>query len=275
MAPILLHLTAAALYMGLAGLSWRHRWQRATLDRPLPPLASWERIGLLVALLIHGWSLAVEIFSDHEMRFSFSIAVSLIVWLAIALYWIESFYARMEGLQMLVLPAAAMGVALPLIFPAQHLLVNADSPQFRLHFMVAMLAYSLFTLAALHAILMALAENGLHRGRLTPLLSSLPPLLTMEALLFRIILIAFILLTLTLASGILFSEYLFGKALEFNHKTFFAIISWVIFAHLLAGRHFRGWRGRKALRWTLAGFIALLLAYVGSRFVLEILLGRT
>ncbi len=89
---------------------------------------------------------------------------------------------------------------------------------------MAMLAYSLFTLAALHAVLMAVAEKRLHRGRLTPLLASLPPLLTMEALLFRLIHVAFALLTLTLVSGVLFSESLFGKALTFNHKTVFAIL---------------------------------------------------
>lgn len=97
----------------------------------------------------------------------------------------------------------------------------------------------------------------------------------METLLFRLIHVAFVLLTLTLASGILFSETLFGKALSFNHKTVFAILSWLIFAALLAGRHLRGWRGRKALHWTLAGFVTLMLAYVGSRFVLEVLLGRS
>jgi ABC-type uncharacterized transport system permease subunit len=96
----------------------------------------------------------------------------------------------------------------------------------------------------------------------------------MEALLFRLIHVAFVLLTFTLISGVFFSETLFGKALSFNHKTVFAILSWLIFAALLAGRHLRGWRGRIALRWTLAGFAALLLAYVGSRFVLEVILGR-
>lgn len=274
MSPILLHLTAAALYVGLALLSWRSRWRGPALDQPPSELAGWQRAWLLVALLAHGTTLASEIFPGQSMHFSFSIALSMILWLAIAFYWIESFYARMERLQMLVLPAAAVGALLPLIFPAQHLIVNADSPQFRAHFLIAMLAYSLFTLAALHAILMAVAEKGLHRGHLTPFLASLPPLLTMEALLFRLIHIGFFLLTLTLASGILFSETLFGKALTFNHKTVFAILSWIIFAHLLIGRHWRGWRGRKALRWTLAGFAALLLAYVGSRFVLEVVLGR-
>jgi ABC-type uncharacterized transport system permease subunit len=189
-------------------------------------------------------------------------------------YWIESFYARMEGLQVLGLPIAAVCVLLPALVPEHHLLVNANSPAFRVHILVAMLAYSLFTLAALHALLMAAVEKRLHSGKLPPLLAGLPPLLTMETLLFRLIHVGFVLLTITLISGVLFSENLFGRALRFDHKSVFAIASWLIFAALLIGRHLRGWRGRHALRWTLAGFAALLLAYVGSRFVLEVVLGR-
>lgn len=274
MPSILLHLAAAALYAGLALHFWRTRWRGPVLDQPVAGLVFWERTWLLAALTCHGATLVQEIFPAGGMRFGFSVALSLILWLAIALYWVESLYARMDGLQMLGLPFAALCVLLPPAFPGQHLLANAGSPVFRAHFLMAMLAYSLFTLAALHAILMAVAEKRLHRGRLTPFFAGLPPLLTMESLLFRLIHIAFLLLTLTVASGAIFSESIFGKALTFNHKTVFAILSWVIFAHLLAGRHFRGWRGRKALRWTLAGFVALLLAYVGSRFVLEVILGR-
>ena len=107
------------------------------------------------------------------------------------------------------------------------------------------------------------------------LLSGLPPLLTMEALLFRLISIAFVLLTLTLASGVLFSESLFGQAFRVDHKTIFAFVSWFLFGGLLVGRHLWGWRGRLALRWTLAGFVALMLAYLGSRFVIEVVLHRT
>jgi ABC-type uncharacterized transport system permease subunit len=274
MPSILLHLVAGALYAGLAFHFWNTRWRGPALDRPATGVAGWERGWLLAALLVHGQTLVEAILPGNDMRFGFAAAVSLIMWLAVTLYWIESFYARMEGLQMLGLPLAAVCVLLPGLFPGQHILANASSPVFRAHFLMAMLAYSLFTLAALHAVLMAVAEKRLHRGRLTPLMAGLPPLLTMEALLFRLIHIAFGLLTLTLASGILFSETLFGKAMPFNHKTVFAIVSWLIFAILLAGRHLRGWRGRTALRWTLAGFGALLLAYVGSRFVLEVLLGR-
>jgi len=186
----------------------------------------------------------------------------------------ESFYARMEGLQVLGLPLAAGCTLLPLLLPGQHLLLHTNTVIFKLHFLIAMLAYSLFTLAALHAVLMAATEKHLHRGRLTPLFAGLPPLLTMERLLFRLIYIAFGLLTLTVLSGVLLSEEIFGRPLRFNHMTVFSIISWLIFAALLFGRLRWGWRGRVAVRWTLSGFVTLLLAYLGSRFVLEILLGR-
>lgn len=274
MPTILMHGLAAAIYTVLALHFWRSRWRGPLLAQPVGGLRHWERVALLVALVLHGLSLRGEIFDGEAMRFSFAIALSVMLWLAIALYWVESFYARMDGLQILGLPLAALAVLLPMGFTDAHRLANAGSLAFRLHFLMAMLAYSLFTLAALHTLLMAVAEKGLHRGRISPLMAGLPPLLTMEALLFRLIHVAFTLLTLTLLSGVMFSETLFGKAFTFNHKTVFAVVSWLIFAALLVGRHLYGWRGRIALRWTLAGFAALLLAYVGSRFVLEVLLGR-
>jgi ABC-type uncharacterized transport system permease subunit len=147
-------------------------------------------------------------------------------------------------------------------------------PLFALHFGIAMLAYSLFIVATVHAVVMLAEEKWLHRGLLPPFLKSLPPLLVMEALLFRMLLAAFVLLTLTVVSGVFFSEQLFGKPFTLTHKTVFAITSWFIFGGLLLGRYVRGWRGRVAVYWTLAGFTALLLAYVGSKVVLELVLRR-
>ena len=275
---ILLQVLPAALYALLGVHFWRTRWTDASL--PIDPnptlrrLAPWERITMLCGIVLHGAGLYLLLFPGGAMKFGFSYALSLIVWLALVFYWIESFYARIEGLHTLAMPVATVCTLLPIAFPGQHLLANAGSPVFRAHFMVAMLAYSLFTLAALHALLMAAAEKRLHQGRLSRALAGLPPLLTMEALLFRLVAIAFVLLTLTLGTGIVFSEALFGKAFRLDHKTVFAIASWLIFGALLVGRHFRGWRGRIALRWTLAGFVTLMLAYVGSRFVLEVILNR-
>ena len=273
MPGILPHLLPASLYAFLGFHFWRTRWAQPA-SRPTQGMHVWERGALVIALLLHGYVLYEALFGDGTMRFGFSSALSLMLWLAVLIYWVESFHARLEGLQPLVLPLAAACALLPALFPGQHLITNVTSLLFRLHFFIAMVAYSLFTLAALHAIIMAVAERRLHRGELTRPLASLPPLLTMEALLFRLVAIAFTLLTLTLASGFAFSETVFGKALTLNHKTLFSILSWLIFATLLLGRHVWGWRGRKALRWTMAGFAALLLAYVGSRFVLEVILGR-
>lgn len=276
---ILLQVLPAAVYSLLGIHFWRSRWaEQSPALRPnlsLRRLVPWERITLLGAIMLHGAGLYWLLFPGGAMNFGFSYALSLMVWLALVFYWIENFYARIEGLQTLAMPVAAVCALLPLAFPGQHLLANAGSPVFRAHFMMAMLAYSVFTLAALHALLMAVAEKRLHQGKLSRALGGLPPLLTMEMLLFRLIAIAFVLLTLTLGTGIVFSETLFGRAFRFDHKTVFAVVSWLTFGALLAGRHFRGWRGRIALRWTLAGFATLLLAYVGSRFVLEVILARS
>ena len=150
----------------------------------------------------------------------------------------------------------------------------ANDPLFVWHISIALLAYSLFTFAALHALLMAAAERSLHQKTPFLKLTEFPPIMAMESLLFRIIGLGFFLLTLTLISGMLFSEQIFHQALKFNHKNIFTIISWVIFGSLLIGRVQYGWRGRTAIRWTLTGFGVLLLAYVGSKFVLEVLLNR-
>jgi len=274
MPTILLHLVPASMYAALGVHFWRTRWQ-ATDKSPRRGLSTWERAALLMALLAHGAVLHKELFPGVGMHFGFGTALSLMVWLAVLFYWIENFFSRLDGLQTFVMPAAAFCAFLPGLFPPPHLLDKAGSPAFRAHFIVAMLAYSLFTLAALHALLMSIAEKRLHHARLSSVFSSLPPLLTMEHLLFRLIRIAFVLLTLTLVSGVVFSEALFGKAFQFDHKTVFALISWLLFGALLLGRRLWGWRGKLAQRWTLAGFAALMLAYVGSRFVVEVLLQRS
>lgn len=278
MSDILLHLlpsiAASLLYAALGVHFWHTRWR--ITDQPLNPLPmqSWERAGILLALVLQGISLYEGLFGSGSMRFSFSLALSLMLWLAVLIYWIESFHSRMDGLQPMVLPPAAVCALMPVVFPQAHLIPHADAWSFKLHFLTAMLAYSLFTLSALHAVFMGIVGRKLHQRELSTQLASLPPILTMEKLLFRMITIAFSLLTVALGSGLMFSEAIFGAAIPLDHKTLFAFASWGIFAALLIGRHAYGWRGRIALRWTLTGFMVLLLAYIGSRFVSEVLLGR-
>ena len=270
-----LPLAVGALYAILSVHFWRSRWQATTMNVPATGMRKWERISILGALLLHAGALYQSLFGADGMRFSFSLALSLMLCLAVLIYWLESFFSRMDGLQPMVLPIAAVCAALPVLFTQTRLVAHVDVWPFKFHFLSAMLAYSLFMLAALHAIFMSFVEQKLRSRSLenTPL-SSLPPILTMESVLFKIIGVAFFLLTVALLSGLLFSETIFGKAFVLDHKNLFSFISWGIFAALLIGRKIYGWRGRIALRWTLTGFMVLLLAYVGSRFVSEVLLGR-
>jgi ABC-type uncharacterized transport system permease subunit len=271
---LLPHILAALIYGALGFHFWNTRWREGENQCVACPMQTWERLVIAAALVIHAAGLYDALFADIGMRFSFSFALSLMMWLAVLIYWLESFMARMEGMQPMVLPLAAACTILPVLFPNVHLVAHASATGFKLHFLAAMLAYSLLTLSALHAIFMGFTERALHNRSLKRSLNSLPPLLAMESLLFKMLLVGFILLTLTVGSGVFFSEEIFGKALTIDHKTLFAFASWGIFATLLIGRHAWGWRGKRALRWTLAGFALLILAYVGSRFVAEVVLGR-
>ncbi len=270
MPDILLHALASLLYTGLAWHFWRTRW-RAT---GAPHIASWERAAILAPFLLHTGLVYTMLFAHAELHFGFGQALSVMLWLSVLLYWSESLFFRLEGMQAPILALAAMCAPLPALFPGLPSPAYTHSTEFRMHLALAMIAYGLFTIAALHALLMTLMERRLHGGTVSGPFAALPPLLTMERLLFRVILAGFVFLTLTLVTGMVFSETLFGRAMKFDHKTIFAVASWIIFALLLAGRWFYGWRGRTALRWTLAGFAALLLAYIGSRFVLEVILRR-
>ena len=279
--PILLHSITAALYGLLAFYFWHTRWgagnrargnDAGTVAAATP--AKWERPAILAPLLLHALLLYEVLFGAPELRFGFGLALSIILWLAVSIYWLERHFLNLEGMQPVLLTAAAVCSLLPLPFPGLVSPVYTHTVEFRIHLSLGMLAYSLFTIAALQALLMTLLERRLRGHTVAGPLASLSPLLTMESVLFKLIAVGFVLLTLTLITGAVFSESIFQQAMKFNHKTLFALISWLIFAALLAGRTLYGWRGRKALRWTLSGFSALLLAYVGSRFVLEVVLSR-
>jgi len=273
MKDILLHLLVSLGYAGLAIFLWRDALLPSTV-RAKPVRASRAHLALIAPLILHAMLLVNAVFSGEAIYLGVGTAVSVIIWLTVLIYWAGGFFYRLEGLQVLVLPSAAGLSLLPLLLPGLRPLANTHLAAFKIHLVISLLAYSLFTIASLHVLMMAIMERRLHRGNLPKFMQHLPPLLTMERLLFQIIFAGFILLTLTLGSGVLFSEELFGKPMQFTHKTVFGILSWIIFGAMLAGRALYGWRGRVAMRWTLAGFLSLFLAYIGSKFVLEGLLHR-
>lgn len=270
MNPILLHLLASTGYAALAAYHWRSMRRQSAA----PSAGRSALVHLLPALplAVHAIVLSHSMLRADGLYLGVGNAVSVIIALAVLIYGIGSFFYRLEALHVLILPAAALLSLLPLAFAPPGPLANTDLLAFRAHLLIALLSYSLLTIASFHVLLMALVERRLHSGTLPAFLQQLPPLLTMEKILFRIIGAGFVLLTLTLGSGIVFSEELFGTPLKFTHKTVFGILSWVIFGALLAGRAFYGWRGRVAVRWTLAGYLSLVLAYLGSRFVVEVIL---
>ena len=275
MPDLLLYFSTAACWLLLSGAAWRA--SRLAVPAGPDPRSEWrlETIVVPVALVLHGMLLYRRVVVPDGLDLGVANAVSMLVWLTVLIYWLASLaFQGLAAILGLVAPVAFIAVMLQLVIPTHHVVTYGGDPLFTLHFAVAMLAYSLFIVATVHAVVMLAEEKWLHRGVLPPFLKSLPPLLEMEALLFRILIAAFVLLTLTVVSGVFFSEQLFGKAFTLTHKVVFAIVSWFIFGGLLAGHYFRGWRGRTAVRWTLAGFTMLLLAYVGSKVVLEVILKR-
>ena len=257
---LLVTLCVSGLY---AWVAWRLR--------RTPPAAS-VRFLLPLALLAHGALIYQSMLGYGDIRLGFGNSLSTILWLTALVYWVSSQGAPLARLQSWVSGLAAVSVLGMVLFTNTHAIPNSQALALRAHLVVSFLAYGLLAVAALHAVLMTLLEKQLHRGAF--LRDGAPPLLTLEAMLFRSIGIGFALLTLAVISGVFFSEELFGKALQFSHKTVFAILSWLVFGGLLLGRHFRGWRGRTALVWTITGFTLLLLAYLGTQFVLEVVLRR-
>lgn len=275
MVKILLHAFCASAYGMLALHFWRSRWQvRSPASGAAGQARQWERGVLAVVVALHAYLLFRDVFGGDAFRFGFAHAMSMMALLALVFYGFESLIYPLEGMPALVLPPAAVCVVMPAFFSGSEMTLQATSGAFLAHVGIAMGAYAFIAIAAAHAILMAIMERRLHTpGRRAPL-AGLPPLLTMERLLFQMLGAGFLLLSLTLASGAIFSEEIFGRALRFDHKTIFGLIAWLIFAVLLLGRYAYGWRGRAALNGTFAGFAMLVLAYIGTRFVLEVVLGR-
>ncbi|QWE08848.1 cytochrome C assembly family protein [Polynucleobacter ibericus] len=237
---------------------------------------------IFVILVIHGVQLHDSVFTSQGFVFGFAQDLSLIAWVGLAFYWFQSWFLPISSLRWMALMFALICAFLPTVFPGTLISPKAVSdPWFKGHFVVATVSVGLLSLAAMHAMLMSVQDRALHRqlaiipnSRFAHWLEDLPPLMTMESLLFNLLYVGFALLSLTVFSGLLFSQTLFGKPLMFDHKTIFALISWFLFAGLLIARWRVGLRGRAAIRWVLSAYTALLLAYVGSRFVVEVILQR-
>lgn len=243
----------------------------------------WHTRALVGAALVCHAATFVLPWQGGHFHYGFGKLVSVTVWLGILLMWLEGLRLDVRGLLRLGLPIAVVASVLPGLFPGGLFAFDDPRPLFLPHLVVGTLAYGVMFLASLHALLMALLERGLHAPRqprsawmrqLVAAEGPQVPLLVLERLLYRHITLGFLLLLVTTLTGFVFSHETFGRPLQMEHKTVFSLVATVLFGVLLLGRRIWGWRGRAALRVAFGGFLLLLLSYVGSRFVLEVLLHR-
>ena len=230
------------------------------------------RRALLAAWVLHALVLAWALLGDTH-RFGFGPALSVTAWLVLTVYAIERQVFPQMRARWALAGLGAAAVLLGLVFPGSPLHVSA-SPLLPLHWALGIASYGLFAAAVVHAWLMTRAEKQMRQAS-DP--QAGVPLLTLERLTFRFATAGFVLLSATLLAGMLFGDPLHdGRiGMQWDHKTVFSVLAWGAFAILLLGRARFGWRGRKAVRVLYTGSLLLLLAYVGSRFVLEVVLGRT
>jgi ABC-type uncharacterized transport system permease subunit len=266
---ILLYLLVFSAYLAAAYYEWR------ALDSNSASGTRDRVRGLLpLVLACHAYLIFRAIVSPEGLDLSLANALSAVAALAASFAWLGLLSGKLTGVAVMILPAAACAVVLPALFPNPHRYSFGEEPWAAFHIAIALSAYALLILAALQASVLMGLERRLHKGVSAGMGNSGPPLLTLERFLFRLVACGYALLTLTLLSGILFSEELFGKPLTFSHKVVFSVLAWLVYGALLVGRYRYGWRGRKALGWVLTGTAFLVLAYIGSKFVVEVVLGR-
>ena len=243
------------------------------LAAALPAAARWGGPALVAGLMGHLVLLAVDIghlgLSGGAARLGFGPVMSLTVCAVVAVHAVESRLLPVPRVRRALAAAGVAAVTLALAFPGD--LRVLGSPWAPVHWLLGVAAYGLFGAAVLHALLLDESERRLRRHRTVAQSSDAPamPLLQLERITFRFVQAGFIVLSAAILLGMATST-----RWRLDHKTVLSMGSWLLFAALLAGRHWSGWRGRRATRWLYAGALVLLLAYAGTRFVTEVLLGR-
>ena len=235
--------------------------------------APWPRRALLAGWLAHAVAIVVDMSGAGSplpgARFGFAPALSATLWLVLAVYAIESRWVPLAGVRRGLAMLGAAAVLLAALFPGEFR-PQASSHWAPLHWVLGLASYGLFGSAVLHAVLLDAAERRMRQKlQAAPVTTFGMPLLRLERLTFQFVAAGFALLSATLLLG-----WWFASPWRWDHKSVFSMLGWIVFAGLLLGRARLGWRGRSAIRWLYAGAVLLLLAYVGSRFMLEVVLQR-
>jgi len=256
---------ALLLYLVCSVTLVRHFVQRGQSgEYPLP-------IGLLtvLALIFHGSDIFFTMANAGGWEVGFFTTLSIVAWVMAFITFIIGLTREKAHPGIVIYPLVALALMLKTAIPAKTVTGLSD-PALEWHVLLSLTAYSLFTLAALQAVVLAIQEQQLRKRQLAGFIQQLPPLQSMESSLFQLLLSGFLLLTIGLITGFVFLEDIFAQHLV--HKTTLSLIAWAVFAVLLWGRLQHGWRSQTAVKWTLVGFLFLVLAYFGSKFVLEFIL---
>lgn len=262
----ILQILAVVTYVAAAGIiAWGIHWASASVKRG----------GLLLAVVgvaMHAWSFVLEFARLGAPTADFFSALSLVSLLILVVLLLLLARFPLIEIMPLALPGAAFMVLHKLVISPDPVALETGKTMLDVHITASLLSYSLLSIAAVTALFIAVLHNLLHRHKGAALIEILPPLVVMENLLFKMIGVGWIILSVSLATGLLFVDNLFAQHLA--HKTFLSIISWLVFGLLLLGRWRYGWRGMRVVRLCLIGMAILLLAYFGSKAVLELVLDR-
>ncbi len=268
MSSILKYSTIIIYALTFVVLLWRslRSPNNQTTDKRSLMLVMWA-----IACALHALHLYPQTFTSEGLNLTFYNAVSLVLFIISTLILILSINKRREFLGLFLLPIVIAGIALTILKPEIHV-ATTSVRGLQFHIVFSLFAFSVLTISAIQSILLFNQERHLRNAELQGITRALPPLHETEKFLFQTITIGFVLLSIALVTGFIFLENMFQQHIV--HKTILSILAWLLFAVLLWGRYQFGWRGQIAVRWTLGGFAFLILAYLGSKFVQEIILHR-
>ncbi len=255
-------LTASLIALACYSACGLFAWNRPERIRWLAPFALSAHLLALLLGLVH----------EGSLRIGTTEAASLFAWQSSLLLWVFSFREPVSINGVVVYPLAGLFALWAALAPSPLSQIKVEEWQVSSHILISLLSAGLLTLAAVQSVALAIQERLLHRHRVSPSDGRMPPLQTMENVLFQLIALGFVMLSLTLLTGLWFVHDWLAQHLA--HKTVLSISAWLIFGVLLWGRWRYGWRGKTATRWALSGYATLILAYFGSKIILEQIFGK-
>lgn len=231
-----------------------------------------KNIFLMIALISHLFLIYNDVILN-EFNFDFSNALLVVSIVTVLFYLIFNIRMNHQGLEKIVIIPTLIILVFHIFFSHDYSIRDSNSPYYLSHIIISIIAYGLLTYSAIFSIFILFLENNLHKKRISSLFSTSTSLLSLEQFLFTMIWIGFLLLSVTIFTGIFFSQEIFNSAFVFNHKTLFGIFSWIFYGYIIYERHVNGIRGKKAIKLSLFAFGLLILSYLGSKFVFEYLIG--